>query len=80
MKAHREIIGIALFFLEPQHYVWWMVKSTPLPFYYHERDPVSILQEAVWDPVLVWTGVEILASPPELDLWIVQPVAVCHTD
>jgi len=31
------------------------------PLYPRERDPEPIVQEAEWDPELVWTGVENLA-------------------
>ena len=32
-----------------------MVSSTPRPYFTHGKDPVSIVQEAGWDPGPVWT-------------------------
>jgi hypothetical protein len=40
-----------------------------------EGSPVSIVQEAGWDPGSVWTGVENLALPQEFEPRTVQPVA-----
>jgi len=37
------------------------VNATPWQLYLRERDPVPIVQEAVWDPGAVWTGAENLA-------------------
>jgi hypothetical protein len=34
----------------------WVVNSTPRPPYVQERNPVPIVQEAVWAPGPVWTG------------------------
>ena len=34
----------------------WVVNATPRPLYPWERDPVPIVQEAVWAPGPVWTG------------------------
>jgi len=50
-----------------------VVKTTPWPLYSRERDPVPIVQEAVWIPGLVWTGADNLA-PPGFDPYTVQPV------
>ena len=36
----------------------WAVKATPRPFYPRERDPIPIVQEAVWAPGPVWTDAE----------------------
>ena len=35
-----------------------MVRATPRPPYYRERDPVPIVQEAECAPAQVWTGAE----------------------
>jgi hypothetical protein len=40
-----------------------MVNTTPWLLYPREREPLPILQEAVWDLVPVWTGAENLAPP-----------------
>jgi len=37
------------------------VKATPWQLYLRERDPVPIVQEAVWAPGPVWAGAENLA-------------------
>ena len=34
----------------------WVVSSTPLAHFTHEKGPVSIVQEAGWVPGPVWTG------------------------
>ena len=34
----------------------WVVSSTPRPLYTPGKDPVLILQEALWAPGPVWTG------------------------
>jgi len=39
----------------------WLVNATPQSFYPRERDPVSIVWEAVWAPGPLWTAVENLA-------------------
>jgi hypothetical protein len=44
-----------------------------------KRDPVSIVQEAGWDPGPVWRVVGNLA-PSGFDLRTVQPVASRYTD
>ena len=46
---------------------------------YPEKDPVPIVQEAVWAPGPVWTGAENLA-PPGFDPRTVQPVGSLYTD
>ena len=64
----------------------WFVKGTLRPLYPRETDSVPIVQEAVWAPGSVWTGVENLAShrcacvqkispPPGFDPRTVQSVA-----
>ena len=45
----------------------------------HGKDPVPIVQEAVWAPGPVWMGVENLA-PPGVDPRTVQPIAIRYTD
>jgi len=39
------------------------IYATPRPHYPRERDLVTIVQEAGWAPVSVWTGAENLAYP-----------------
>jgi hypothetical protein len=57
----------------------WGVSVTPRPLFSPEKDPVPILQEAVWATGPVWTGAENLA-PPGFDSRAVQPVASRYTD
>jgi hypothetical protein len=38
----------------------WVVNATPWPLY-PWKDPVPIVEEAEWAPVLVWMGAENLA-------------------
>jgi hypothetical protein len=56
-----------------------LVIATPRPLHPRELGPVPTVQEALWGPGQVWTGVENLATtrnrPPDL-----QPVASRHTD
>jgi hypothetical protein len=40
----------------------WVVKATPRPLYPREETRYPLVWEAGWVPVLVWTGVENLAS------------------
>jgi hypothetical protein len=40
--------------------MWWVVNATLRPFHPWERDPVSIVQQVVWDSEPVWTVAEIL--------------------
>jgi len=57
--------------------MWWMV-VTLRPLYSREREPVSIVQEAVWAAGPVRTGVENLAltpPPPGFDPRTIRPVA-----
>jgi hypothetical protein len=60
-KAQRRSKGIALLFLQPWRYMWWVVNATPRPLYLQEIDPVPIVQKAKWAPWPVWTGAENLA-------------------
>ena len=46
----------------------------PRPLYPRERDPVPMVQEAVWLPGQEWTGAENLAPRT------VQPLANRHAD
>jgi hypothetical protein len=74
MKAQRWSRGIALLSLYPR--CQWDggggVNSTPRPFYPRERDPVPIIQEALWVLGQEWTGEENLAPR------VVQPLASRH--
>jgi len=54
--AQRVGRGIALLFHDRGTRRGWVVSSTPRPHFTPEKDPVPILQEAGWAPVLVWTG------------------------
>ena len=64
--AQRVGRGIALLFHDCGTRSWWVVNSTPRPHFTPGKDPVPILQEAVWAPGPVWTGRKI-SSPPEFD-------------
>ena len=44
------------------------------------KDPVPIVHEAGWVTGPVWTGAEILASPPAFDPRTVKPVASRYAD
>jgi hypothetical protein len=48
--------GIALLFHDRGTRRWRVVSSTPLPHFTVGKDPVSIVQEAVWAPGPVWTS------------------------
>jgi len=41
----------------------WGVSVTPLPLFTPRKDPVPIVQEAVWAPGPGWTGAKNLAKP-----------------
>ena len=43
------------------------------------KDPVLIVQEAVWAPGPIWTGAK-TSPPPAFDPRTVQPVASRYTD
>jgi hypothetical protein len=56
-----------------------MVTALLRPLYTRERASECIIEEAVWVPGSVWTGVkENLLPPRELQPWTVQPVASCY--
>ena len=59
--AHRESRGIALPFHVHGIRRGWGVSVTPRPLFTPEKEPVPIVQEAVWTPRQVWTGAENLA-------------------
>jgi len=54
--AQRVGRGIALFFHDRGTRSGWVVSSTPRPHFTPGKDPVPIVQEAVWAPGPVWTG------------------------
>jgi len=59
--AHRESRGIALLFLDHGTRRGRRGSVAPQQFFTPRKDPVPIVQEAVWAPRSVWTGVENLA-------------------
>jgi len=59
--AHRGSRGIALLFLDYGTRRGWGVSVMPWPLFTPGKDPVPIVQEAVWAPGPVWTGAENLA-------------------
>ena len=77
--AHRGSRGIALLFLDHGTRRRWGVSSTSQPLFTPGKDPVPIVQEAVWAPGPVWTGAENLA-PTGIRYRTVQPVACRYTD
>jgi len=78
--AHRGSRGTALLFHDHGTRKGWGVSVTPRPLFTPGKDPVPIVQEAVWAPGPVWTGAENLALSPGFDPWTVQPVANRYTD
>jgi hypothetical protein len=54
--------------------------ASPWPLFIPGKEPVPIIQEAVWALGPVWTGAENLAPPPEFDSRTVQPIASRYTD
>ena len=54
--AQRVGRGIALLFHDRGTRKGWAVSSMPRPHFTARKDPVLILQEAVWAPGPVWTG------------------------
>ena len=56
--AHRTSTGIALPSLDHDTRRWWRISVTPRPLFTPGKDPVPIVQEAVWAPGPVWTGAE----------------------
>ena len=77
--ANRGSRGIALPFHDRGTRRGWGVSDTPRLLFTPGKDPVPILQEAVWAPGPVWTGAENLA-PPEFDPRTIQPIASGYTD
>jgi hypothetical protein len=59
--AHRGSTGITLPFLEHGTRRGWGVSVMLWPLFTPGKDPVPIVQEAVWAPGSVWTGAENLA-------------------
>ena len=56
--AQRVCRGIALLFHDRGTRSWWVVSSTPRPYFTPGKDPVPIpiVQEAGWAPGTVWRG------------------------
>ena len=54
--AQRVVRGIALLFHDRGIRRWWVVSSTPRPYFTPRKDPVPISQEAGCAPGPVWTG------------------------
>ena len=54
--AQRVVRGIALLFHDHSTRRGWVVSSTPRPHFTTGKDPVPILEDAVWAPGTVWTG------------------------
>ena len=79
-KAHRGSRGIALLLHYHGTRRRWGVSVTPRPLFTPGKDPVPIVQEAVWAPGPVWTGAENIAPPPGFDPRTFQPVASRYTD
>jgi len=71
--AQRVGRGIALLFHDRGTRRGWVVSSTPWPHFTPGKDPVPILQEAVWGPGPIWTG-----EKPRTRT--VQPVVSRYTD
>jgi hypothetical protein len=71
--------GIALLFHDHGTKKGWEVSVTPRPLFTPGKDPVPIVQEAVWVPGPVWTGAENLV-PTGIRSRTVQPVASWSTD
>ena len=55
-------------------------RHAPAALYPWERPGSHCTGGAGWAPVLVWTGAENLAPPPEFDPRTFQPVARHYTD
>jgi hypothetical protein len=60
-RAHTGNKGIALLSHDHGTRRGWGVSIAPRPLFTPGKDPVPILQEAVWAPGPVWTGVDNLA-------------------
>jgi hypothetical protein len=70
--------GIALPFHDRGIRRGWVVSSTPQSYFAPGKDPIPIVQEAVWAPGPVWTAENL--APPGFDLRTVQPVVSRYTD
>ena len=77
--AHRGSRGIGLPVHDHGTRRGWGVSVTPRPLFTPGKDPVTIVQEAGWDPEPVWTGAENLAPPAGFYPRTVQPVASRYT-
>jgi len=78
--VHSGSRGITLLFLDHVTRRGCGLSVTPRPLFTRGKDPVPIVQEAVWAPWSVWAGAENLAHPPGFDPRTVQPVASRYTD
>jgi len=56
----------------------WLFKATPRPLYPQERNPVPIVQNAVWPPRPVQMGAENIALL-RFDPRTVQPIQSLYT-
>jgi hypothetical protein len=56
------------------------VKSTPLPLYRRNRNPLATVDEVVWNSLMVFMNMrrKRLLPPPGFKLRIVQAVVRCH--
>jgi len=59
--AHRGSRGIVLPFHDHGTRRGWGISVTPRPLFTNGKDPVTIVQEAGWDPGPIWIGAENLA-------------------
>ena len=71
--------SIALLFHNHGTRMGWVVSSTPRPLFTPGKDPVTIVQEAVWAPRAGLDDREI-STPPGFDPRTVQPVVGRYTD
>jgi len=74
MQAQRGDGGVAATHSKPGVRRKWVISTIFRPHCPLERDPVPIVQEALWASALVWTGTE-KPTPLGFDLRTVQPVA-----
>ena len=58
LTAHMGCRGIALLFLDHGTRRGWGVSVTPRPLFTPGKDPVPVVQEAVWTPGPVWKSAE----------------------
>jgi hypothetical protein len=77
--AHRGSRGIALPFQDHGTRRGWGVSFTPRPLSTPWKDPVPIVQVAVWASGPVWTGAE-TRPPPGFDPRTVRTVSSHYTD